>query len=173
METSSFYGVFIFIICWMVSRIAYFTDSFINYSYDVLAILTILPIIFTYVTILIIVYNVLNLCQMIESRDKRKNNAKCKQVGFYSAATFCILTQFLDLFLIWEEPENFINGTEYYGDNSKSFTYYVIRNVMVTISAFVLSGYSGYYSVKMLRLIGQTNFDASVRTKIIIQAIII
>ena len=57
LPSNFFNTVFVFIVCWIVSRIVYYTDYFHNYSYDMLAILATLPNILTYITIAIAIYN--------------------------------------------------------------------------------------------------------------------
>ena len=63
MLPSNFFNtVFIFINFWIITRIIYFTDTFYNYGYDLLIILSTVPNIFTYMTISLAVYNELALC---------------------------------------------------------------------------------------------------------------
>ena len=54
----SFYLIFIFVTFWQLARILYFTDAFVNYSFNTLAIIAILPCICAYFTIATSVYNV-------------------------------------------------------------------------------------------------------------------
>jgi len=55
-------------------------------------------------------------------------------------------------------------------DNSKNGLE-LVRNILGSISTLILSSYSGYYSIKLLHLIKDSNFKKSIRTKIIVQAI--
>ena len=56
-RSKSFYFVFAFIICWILSRIIFFTDAFYNFDIDIQALMNIMPMIFTYLTIEIAIYN--------------------------------------------------------------------------------------------------------------------
>ena len=67
--SSSFYWSFVFIACWMLTRIAYFTDAFYNYSYDLSLLLDTMPLVFTLATMTIALYNVLSLCHCLEAKD--------------------------------------------------------------------------------------------------------
>ena len=65
--TRSFYTIFIFILFWLIARIIYFTDAFINWQYDILIVFSTLPAFCAYITIATSIYNVMHLCHVIEN----------------------------------------------------------------------------------------------------------
>ena len=109
-QKASFYYVFSFVIFWMLSRIAYFTDAFVNYGFETEALLTILPVIFTYITILIIVGNLIQLCNIIENKQDNVEYIKMIKVLFYLVAAFCIGTQIVDIIVCVTEPPVYVGG---------------------------------------------------------------
>ena len=54
----SYYYIFIFVFIWILCRIAYFSDAFVNYSAQIMAILRQLPMLFTFSVVAIAIYNV-------------------------------------------------------------------------------------------------------------------
>ena len=56
--SNSYYIMFVFLIGWVVTRIAYFSDALNNYSFKTLAALGTLPTLFTFITISVALFNV-------------------------------------------------------------------------------------------------------------------
>lgn len=55
--SSSYYFIFAFIVFWIMARLVYLTDAFVNYPYKTMVVLGTLPTVFTFVTISIALYN--------------------------------------------------------------------------------------------------------------------
>ena len=56
--SKSYYIIFTFLVCWILARIVYLSEAFIQYSYKTTVIIATFPTVFTYITISIALFNV-------------------------------------------------------------------------------------------------------------------
>ena len=93
----AFYYIFVFVIFWLLSRILYLTDTFYNYSFNTMTVLSSMPTIFTYITIAIVIGNVIKMCYCIEDKESARDYNRCVRVVYLIVSSSCILTQIFDL----------------------------------------------------------------------------
>lgn len=105
------------------------------------------------------------------SRGIEVSNAKCERTTFVIFATLCIMTHLFDLLLVMIMAEEFRNGDLV--SDIWSSPIMLTRNIVSTIAAMIMSFFSVYYTVKLISLLKQTSIKAKVRTKVLLQSIVI
>ena len=86
-------------IFWVLTRTVYFSDAFYNYSFVQMVFLSELPCTFAYITIGVAIYNVINLCQMIENKEILKAKNKRNRIIYVTVFFLCVLTQWIEVVL--------------------------------------------------------------------------
>ena len=111
----------------------------------------------------------LTLLIMFVKQSKAKLNHR-KRVIFVVVANICLVTQWINLVLLIVYHDQL----EDFGHSQANKEILLSRNIMVSITAIVLSFYSAYYSWRLWRLLRLTpNVKLQLRTKIVMQAITI
>jgi len=79
-------------------------------------------------------------------------------------ALVCLVTQWVELILTMVQHD---------AKTIEQDTLSLLNKILTTLSATVLSIYSGYYSWRLMKALGQTSFKKKLRAKVVLQALTI
>jgi hypothetical protein len=84
---SSFSYIFAFMVCWVGSLVIWFTETFADYGFRTEIVITSVPIFFTFMIVVIVIYNLLEILSYFTTQTFWTSLKKFKILG-----GFCVLT---------------------------------------------------------------------------------
>lgn len=163
-KTSGFDQIFIFTIVWVIALVLYFTEAYIDFTFNVQIWITSVPIVFTFLIICVVIKNLQQIYEQLTPVNNR-SIIHDKQ-KFVWVASFSILTQILNPLLATFETYNeaeVLAGL--YEHNWEYFT----RNALTTLSIVMLSVYVLWIGFGLAHELNKyTQFKGGVRIRTIL-----